>query len=189
MGEMTIEHADGQWWICVHGNRVAHLGNLSPKATPTEVRGVAEDMLVPMLRAATVIRPGRADPEVLGDMALRLAGEHKVPERRVLHDPMLGVEFTPEMAKRGAVVLAEHERAEEARREPSDTERLSRLTEEHMAALKRFKSWHGRTWKMRLRAAWEAGTLAKVAPRPDDVPLLQQVRNIIGPSGLAAVKL
>jgi hypothetical protein len=120
-----------------------------------------------------------------GDRISVRIGEDKVAS--VIHDPMLGAEFTPEMAKRAAVALAEHERNEEARRGPTNRERLSRLTDEHMAALRQWAKRQGSTWRLKLRHAWECGTLTNHTSAAD-AELLQQVRDIIGPSGLAAVK-
>lgn len=57
-----------------------------------------------------------------------------------------------------------------------------------LAALKRFAKDQGPRWKEWLRKAWEGGTLGRVAAA-EDVPLLQAVRNKLGPSGLAALKL
>lgn len=51
---MTIELVGGrEWWVKIAGTCVVRLG-LSPKATPTEARMLAEQTLVEMVRAAVV---------------------------------------------------------------------------------------------------------------------------------------
>ncbi len=52
------------------------------------------------------------------------------------------------------------------------------LPSEVFEALRAFKVAHGRTWRSRLRALWDAG---------DDTGALRMARNLIGPSRLVGV--
>lgn len=54
---------------------------------------------------------------------------------------------------------------------------------EHLAALQTFATANGRTWKSRLRAAWESGRYCDYNGA-DDVASLQYLRNAFGPSWL-----
>jgi hypothetical protein len=58
------------------------------------------------------------------------------------------------------------------------------LGPEHHAALHRYATKHGRTWKNKLNTDWEKGHT-----HGDDTAALRQVRNNIGPSGLMKYKL
>lgn len=74
--------------------------------------------------------------------------------------------------------------ARRARRRRSPIERL---TVHHVTALMRWKATQGRQWKSALRDCWQTGKYGALPP--DDVALLQQVRNIIGPPGLSRINL
>lgn len=55
------------------------------------------------------------------------------------------------------------------------------MTAEQTQALGRFAAKHGRNWKSKLRSAWASG-------RDERLPngaLLRQIRNELGPVGLA----
>jgi hypothetical protein len=54
------------------------------------------------------------------------------------------------------------------------------LTAEQQSALVAFATRHGRNWKSALRRLWDTGR----DDREPDGPLLRQVRNTLGPSGL-----
>lgn len=60
-------------------------------------------------------------------------------------------------------------------------------TDEQLAALQRFARTRGTYWRAQLRRMWEQGYYRGV-PEADHA-LLQQVRNTVGPSGLAKVQL
>ncbi|KKN96135.1 hypothetical protein LCGC14_0170640 [marine sediment metagenome] len=67
-----------------------------------------------------------------------------------------------------------------------DNSRISSaLTQEQVDALTRFKAAKGRTWKNRLIELWSSGQDAS----SQDGALLRQIRNTLGPSGLAKLKL
>jgi hypothetical protein len=51
------------------------------------------------------------------------------------------------------------------------------VTNDMRMALKKFAMSNGRTWKAALRTLWTTG-------RDEDLPLLRQCRNVIGPNGL-----
>lgn len=57
---------------------------------------------------------------------------------------------------------------------------MQHLDAETITALRTYAAAHGRAWKSALRADWTRAA----AP-----PALQALRNTLGPSGLAAVKL
>ena len=65
---------------------------------------------------------------------------------------------------------------------------LITLTDVQSAALRAFAAKYGRTWKQKLRDAWSNATLYQHI-EPHHVAALQQVRNTLGPSGLAKVRL
>lgn len=55
------------------------------------------------------------------------------------------------------------------------------MTAEQIQALQAFAAKHGRSWKSKLRSAWASG-------RDERLPngaLLRQIRNTLGPVGLA----
>jgi hypothetical protein len=56
------------------------------------------------------------------------------------------------------------------------------LSADEMNALRAFKARHGRTWKAKLLDMWQSG-------RDANEPVLRVLRNRLGPSGLARVKL
>jgi len=60
-------------------------------------------------------------------------------------------------------------------------ETMSALTDGMLRALREFAENNGRNWRNHLSQEWSAGH--------DLGPELQQVRNIIGPSGLWKIKL
>lgn len=60
---------------------------------------------------------------------------------------------------------------------------LSRLTPDHLTALRAWEAWAGESWKRLLKTAWENGTVSNYMSA-DETEALLQVRNIIGPSGL-----
>lgn len=57
---------------------------------------------------------------------------------------------------------------------------MQHLDADTIIALRTYAASHGRAWKSALRADWTRAA----AP-----PALQRLRNTLGPSGLAAVKL
>lgn len=59
------------------------------------------------------------------------------------------------------------------------------LADEQLAALRDFAAQQGRQWKSVLRYMWETGRYYGTATNS---ALLQQVRNKIGPSGLAGIR-
>lgn len=61
-------------------------------------------------------------------------------------------------------------------------------TAEQLAELKNFAAMNGRTWKSRLRHAWETGQYAECGAA-DYSHLLQQIRNTFGPTWLVNFKL
>ena len=65
---------------------------------------------------------------------------------------------------------------------------LITLTPEQATALRAFAAKYGRAWKQKLRDAWTNATLYQHI-EPHHVAALQQVRNTLGPSGLAKVRL
>jgi|TARA_R110000868_G_scaffold298_5_gene2483 hypothetical protein len=56
------------------------------------------------------------------------------------------------------------------------------LNQSQIDALKSYAAKHGRTWKSKLRAFWQRDAIY-------NEPELRQVRNILGPVGLASFKL
>ena len=60
-----------------------------------------------------------------------------------------------------------------------------KLTTEERTAVKRFAEQQGRQWKACLRQMWELGSYWG---SDTNVPVLQSLRNRIGPSGLAKVR-
>ena len=65
---------------------------------------------------------------------------------------------------------------------------LITLPDVQSAAPRAFAAKYGRTWKQKLRDAWTNATLYQHI-EPHHVAALQQVRNTLGPSGLAKVRL
>lgn len=57
---------------------------------------------------------------------------------------------------------------------------MNKLTEHELTALRAFKNANGRTWKAKLESVWQTGC--------DSQPL-QSVRNKIGGSGLAKIRI
>lgn len=60
-----------------------------------------------------------------------------------------------------------------------------RLTPEQQSALSTFAERNGRYWKAALRRLWDTGR----DEREPNGPLLRQVRNTLGPSGLVNYRL
>jgi hypothetical protein len=60
-----------------------------------------------------------------------------------------------------------------------------KLTEEQRQAVRAFAGQQGRQWKAALRQMWEGGNYWGTAT---NVPVLQQLRNTIGPSGLVDLR-
>lgn len=67
------------------------------------------------------------------------------------------------------------------------TRPIDRLNIHHVAALMRWQAEQGRFWKRALLRCWETGNYGALTSA--DVALLQQVRNVIGPSGLQRLSL
>lgn len=64
---------------------------------------------------------------------------------------------------------------------------IAKLTHDEYQALVAYKGAYGLTWKNRLNLHWAGG---KFPPNdPDDEPHLRSVRNKIGPSGLAKLRI
>lgn len=61
------------------------------------------------------------------------------------------------------------------------------LTQIELAALQAVKVKYGRTWKSKLRLAWERCNYREL--HPDLKPILHHLRNKIGASGLDKVEL
>jgi hypothetical protein len=57
---------------------------------------------------------------------------------------------------------------------------MATLTAEQWQALQAFAKKHGRTWKHQLMELWQSGR---------DIGYLRQIRNTIGPRGLATIRL
>ena len=55
---------------------------------------------------------------------------------------------------------------------------MTSLTPEQIATLNQFAAQHGRYWKSKLRAIWTSG-------KDENKPILRQIRNQLGPVGLA----
>lgn len=58
---------------------------------------------------------------------------------------------------------------------------IADLTPEQVAALRRFRDYHGREWKSLLNLLWSGGSPTH---RSGDAALLRQVRNSHGPRWL-----
>ena len=58
----------------------------------------------------------------------------------------------------------------------------TRLTDEQLKALTDYAKANGRAWKAQLLRDWDSA-------RVPEGPVLRQVRNLIGPSGLKALKV
>jgi hypothetical protein len=59
------------------------------------------------------------------------------------------------------------------------------ITPEQLKAVQEYANKHGRCWKAKLRASWENGRYED----GDDSSSLQQIRNTLGPTWLAFVRL
>ena len=59
---------------------------------------------------------------------------------------------------------------------------MKKLNDEQMNALREYAEHNGRAWRERLIDDWVHG-------RDGNSPLLRQVRNTVGPSGLMRIKL
>jgi hypothetical protein len=64
--------------------------------------------------------------------------------------------------------------------------RATQPSAEQVGALRRFAKLHGRMWKGQLRLCWESAYYPGASTR--DATLLQQVRNLHGPSWLVRWK-
>lgn len=62
----------------------------------------------------------------------------------------------------------------------------SGLNEAQKAAIRRWAAAYGRKWRAELRYVWERG-VCRVDVIGEDAPLLLQVRNMIGASGIERV--
>lgn len=67
-----------------------------------------------------------------------------------------------------------------------DRHPIEKLNAHQIAALMEWRATQGRQWRRALRECWESGRYGALPA--DDVALLQQVRNAIGPSGLSRIK-
>ena len=57
---------------------------------------------------------------------------------------------------------------------------MTTITPEQWKALRTFAAMHGRTWKHQLMELWQSG---------QDIGYLRQIRNTIGPRGLATIQV
>ena len=63
------------------------------------------------------------------------------------------------------------------------------LTAEQLKAIQEWAKVHGRTWKSKLRHAWETGNYDGIEQYGNTAAYLQQVRNTFGPSWLVRLAL
>ena len=64
---------------------------------------------------------------------------------------------------------------------------VDQLRDEEVIALAAYILVYRRSWKINLQSAWESGRYG-LSRDADQIPVLQRIRNTLGPSGLQKIK-